>query len=132
MRHLFLAIVLLVLPTSTYATEQPDYAVVRKVGGVEVRFYAPYVVAQILVAGPEDMAGYHAFPILADYLFGMNKGENKIAMTVSVAQIAAPVRLEMTAPVTQTAAPGGYVVQFVLPKRVTLESAPERTERRPG
>jgi hypothetical protein len=31
----------------------------------------------------------------------------------------------MTAPVTQTAAPGGYIVQFVLPKGVTLESAPE-------
>ena len=69
MRRLFLAMALLVLvlPAATSATEEPDYAVVRKVGGVEVRFYAPYVVAQILVAGPEDMAGYQAFPILADY-----------------------------------------------------------------
>jgi len=31
----------------------------------------------------------------------------------------------MTAPVTQTAAAGGYVVQFVLPKDVTLATAPE-------
>ena len=31
----------------------------------------------------------------------------------------------MTAPVTQAAAPGGMRVQFVLPKGVTLESAPE-------
>jgi hypothetical protein len=35
------------------------------------------------------------------------------------------VKLEMTAPVTQSAAPGGYLVQFVLPKGVTAASAPE-------
>ena len=31
----------------------------------------------------------------------------------------------MTAPVTQTPVSGGHLVQFVLPKGVTLESAPE-------
>ena len=33
--------------------------------------------------------------------------------------------MAMTAPVTQAAVPGGMRVQFVLPKGVTLESAPE-------
>ncbi len=36
-----------------------------------------------------------------------------------------PVTLEMTAPVTQSVAPGGFRVQFVLPKGVTLATAPE-------
>jgi hypothetical protein len=36
----------------------------------------------------------------------------------------------MTAPVTQTAAPGGFSVQFVLPKDVTLASAPEPLDTR--
>jgi len=46
-------------------------------------------------------------------------------MTAPVTQAAVPVELEMTAPVTQAPAPGGYVVQFVLPKGVALASAPE-------
>jgi len=40
------------------------------------------------------------------------------------------VKLEMTAPVTQTAAPGGFVVQFVLPQGVTATSAPEPLDAR--
>jgi hypothetical protein len=92
---------------------------------VEIRRYAPYVVAEVLVTGPADSAGNQAFPILAGYIFGKNKGDRKFAMTAPVTQTAAPVTLEMTAPVTQAAAPGGFVVQFVLPKGVTLESAPE-------
>jgi hypothetical protein len=36
----------------------------------------------------------------------------------------------MTAPVTQTAAPGGFRVQFVLPRGVTLASAPEPLDAR--
>jgi hypothetical protein len=38
--------------------------------------------------------------------------------------------MAMTAPVTQTAAPGGWIVQFVLPKGVTLASAPEPIDAR--
>jgi hypothetical protein len=66
MRYLFFAIVLFALPTVTQATEEPDYAVVRKLGDIEVRFYASYVVAQMLVAGPEDQAVTQGFPILAE------------------------------------------------------------------
>ena len=36
----------------------------------------------------------------------------------------------MTAPVTQAAAPGGFVVQSVLPKGVTVASAPEPLDAR--
>jgi len=36
----------------------------------------------------------------------------------------------MTAPVTQTAALGGFLVQFVLPKDVTLTCAPEPLDAR--
>jgi SOUL heme-binding protein len=47
-----------------------------------------------------------------------------------VTQAAVPVKLEMTAPVTQAAAPGGFLVQFVLPKGVTAASAPEPLDTR--
>jgi len=108
----------------TRATEEPEYQVVRQLEGVEVRQYAAYAVAEVVVPGPAGEAGNQAFPILAGYIFGNNKGERKLAMTAPVTQAAAPVKLEMTAPVTQSAAAGGFVVQFVLPKGVAVASAP--------
>ena len=46
-------------------------------------------------------------------------------MTAPVTQTPAPVRMDMTAPVTQAAVAGGMRVEFVLPKGVTLATAPE-------
>ncbi|MBC7598053.1 MAG: heme-binding protein [Polaromonas sp.] len=109
----------------SHATEEPEYQVVRELAGIEVRQYAAYAVAEVLVPGPAGEAGKQAFPILAGYIFGKNKGERKFAMTAPVTQTAVPVKLEMTAPVTQTAAPCGFLVQFVLPKGVTAANAPE-------
>ena len=109
----------------SHAIEEPDYQVVRELGDVEVRQYADYAVAEVVVAGPAGEAGNQAFPILAGYIFGKNKGERKFAMTAPVTQTSEPVKLAMTAPVTQTASRGGFIVQFVLPKGVTAASAPE-------
>lgn len=92
--------------------------------------YAAYAVAEVVVPGPAAEAGNQAFPILAGYIFGKNKGERKLAMTVPVTQAAEPVKLDMAAPVTQTTAPGGFRVQFVLPKGVTMASAPEPLDTR--
>ena len=106
------------------AIEEPDYTVLRTLGNpaVEVRQYAPYTVAEVIVPGPGDSAGNRAFPILAGYIFGGNQGQRKLAMTAPVSQ--APVKLAMTAPVTQTAAGDGFAVQFVMPKGVTPANAP--------
>jgi len=128
------ALALLVLTLAAMpsrATEEPDFQVVREfAGGIELRQYAAYAVAEVVVPGPAGDASNQAFPILAGYIFGKNKGEQKFAMTAPVTQTAAPVKLEMTAPVTQTAAPGGFLVQFVLPKGVTVASAPEPLDAR--
>jgi hypothetical protein len=126
----FFLLLIATMPLFSQATEEPDYDVVRQLNGAEIRQYEPYVVAQVLVTGPSDKAGSQAFPILAGYIFGKNKGDKKFAMTAPVTQTAEPVKLEMTAPVTQTAAPGGFMVQFVLPKGVTLASAPEPLDAR--
>ena len=125
MRRFLLAVLLSVLPLASMAIEEPDYEVVQQLDGAEVRRYAPYVVAEVLLSGTAEEAGNEAFRILAGYIFGRNKGARKFEMTAPVTQAAAPVRLEMTAPVTQSPAPGGYLVQFVLPKGVTPASAPE-------
>ena len=124
-------------PAMSHAVEEPDYTVERTLdadNAIELRRYAGYAVAEVTVPGPADSAGNTAFPILAGYIFGKNKGERKfaifggnrgarqLAMTAPVTQ--APQKLAMTAPVTQTAAGDNHVVQFVLPKGVTAETAP--------
>jgi len=117
-------LVLFVFPMTAHATEEPDYKVVQTLGDIDVREYAPYAVAEVVVSGPADKAGNLAFPILAGYIFGKNKGERKLAMMAPVTQTAEPVKLAMTAPVTQTATDSGFRVQFVLPKGVTAANAP--------
>jgi hypothetical protein len=107
------------------AIEEPKYTVVRQHEGFEIREYAPYLVAEVVVPGPSEAAGNQGFRILAGYIFGKNKGERKIAMTAPVAQTPAPTKIEMTAPVSQAATDGGYVVQFSMPSEYTLETLPE-------
>jgi len=121
-----LGLAMMVLPLWSHAIEEPDYEVMRQLGeSIELRQYAPHVVAEVVLQATADEAGSQAFPILAGYIFGKNKGERKFAMTAPVTQTAVPVKMPMTAPVIQSAAPGGMRVQFVLPKGVTLDSAPE-------
>lgn len=121
---------LLLVPVMSQAIEEPGYEVLQKLGdSVEIRRYAAYVVAEVLIAGPPDEAGNKAFPILAGYIFGNNKGERKFEMTAPVTQTS-PVKFAMTAPVTQNEAEGGTLVRFVLPKGVTLSTAPEPIDER--
>lgn len=124
------ALLLSSLPVMSHAIEEPGYQVIRKIDPIELRRYDPYVVAEVVLNTTSENAGNQAFPILAGYIFGKNKGERKLAMTAPVTQTAAPVRLEMTAPVTQSAVPSGTLVQFVLPKDITLATAPEPIDER--
>ncbi len=125
MHRLLLLLILATMPLFSHAIEEPDYEVTKKFDQVELRRYAPYVVAEVVLETSAEDAGNQAFPILAGYIFGKNKGEKKFAMTAPVTQTAAPVRMDMTAPVIQAAVAGGMRVQFVLPKGVTLATAPE-------
>ena len=110
----------------SHAVEEPAYEVVRQIGDqVELRRYAGYVVAEVVLDTSAADAGNQAFPILAGYIFGKNKGQRKLEMTAPVTQSAEPIKLAMTAPVTQNAVAGGMRVQFVLPKSVSLATAPE-------
>ena len=130
MRRILLLFILTAMPLLSHAIEEPDFQVIRKFDNIELRQYAPYVVAEVVLNATADEAGKQAFPILAGYIFGKNKGDRKLAMTAPVTQTAAPVRLDMTAPVTQAAVAGGMLVQFVLPKGVTLATAPEPVDPR--
>ena len=121
---------LLTTTMTSHAIEEPNYQIIQTFQDFEVREYDTYSVAEVLVPGPASEAGNQAFPILASYIFGKNKGERTFAMTKPVTQISKPVKLDMTAPVTQTSTPDGFIVQFVLPKGVSKGSAPEPLDER--
>ena len=119
------------MPKTAHAIDEPAYTVVQTTDVFEVRQYAPYLVAEVVVPGPVNEAGSQGFNLLGGYIFGKNKGERKLDMTAPVTQQAAPpVKLDMTAPVTQAATPGGFLVQFVMPKGYTLATLPEPLDAR--
>lgn len=121
---LLAALALWAVSAASVAIEEPRFEIVGQLGDVELRAYAPYVVAEVTLAGSAADTGNQGFRILAGYIFGKNQGEQRLAMTAPVAQTPAPVKLDMTAPVIQQAEAGSYVVQFVLPADVTLATAP--------
>lgn len=107
------------------AIETPRYEVLQRRGELEVRAYAPYVVAETEVGGERGAAGNDAFGVLAGYIFGKNRGSKKLAMTAPVTQ-AKREKLAMTAPVSQVAtAAGTWAVQFMMPSGYTLSTLPE-------
>lgn len=127
MKHLVAlaaSIALLLPPPMARAIEEPAFTVVRELDGFEIREYAPYLVAEVLVPGPSEEAGNQGFRILAGYIFGKNQGERRIAMTAPVTQTPAPAKIAMTAPVTQRATDAGYIVQFAMPAEYTLDTLP--------
>jgi hypothetical protein len=85
---------------------------------------------EVVVPGPAGVAGTQAFPILAGYIFGKNNSKQKFAMTAPVTQTALPVQIKASAPVTQRAKHGGFLVQFTLPKGVSVATAPEPLDAR--
>lgn len=120
---------ILSLGGTAMATEEPTYEVVERYAEFELRRYAPMLVAATEVDAGLDEAGRVGFGILADYIFGNNRGGSKIEMTAPVNQQPAGERIEMTAPVGQqpiASASGAdrHVVTFVMPARFTRETLP--------
>ena len=131
---------LLLITGPAMAIEEPSFEVVRKDGAMEIRKYAPFIVAQTWVQGDMDEASSRGFRLIADYIFGDNVavGERtaaKIAMTapVTMAPEAASQKIAMTAPVTMApqaavSAPGTaqrWRVHFVMPRQYTLATLPK-------
>lgn len=104
--------------------EEPKYKIESKNELYEIRIYDATLVAETNVDEDFENAGNRAFRILADYIFGNNSSQNKIAMTAPVAQ-AKSEKIEMTAPVNLSKSSKGYLVQFTMPDKYTLDNIPK-------
>lgn len=103
--------------------EEPAYEVIDHVGNVAIRRYAERLAADTVVAADDAPAARSAgFKILADYIFGNNRSQAKLAMTAPVAQ--SSKKIPMTAPVSQTQTEEGWRVRFFLPGDLTRATAP--------
>lgn len=106
-------------------TEQQEYRVLKARGDVELREYAPCVVADVVVSGSAEQAGSAAFRPLFQYISGANRGAEPLEMTAPVIQQPTSERLAMTAPVIQEAAGADeWTVSFVLPAGRSLPEYP--------
>lgn len=107
------------------ALEEPKYSLIASIGAVELRLYAPYMVAETLVTGAADesQAANLGFRRLFSYISGNNLAKESIAMTAPVQQ---PVsrKIAMTVPVQQMPGDEGWLISFVVPGEFDFDTVP--------
>jgi hypothetical protein len=127
-------------------TEKPRYELLARPGPVEIRRYAPLIVAETFVEGELGPAGSEGFRRLQAYIAGDNRARREIdcprplmkarpgpvpaTATGFAAPGAAPppptpTTIAMTAPVGQRPGDGGYWVSFVMPAGFSLVTLPQ-------
>ncbi len=139
------------------AVEEPKFELLAQdgpEGALQLRRYAPAIVAETVVEGDRDTASTRGFKVIADYIFGNNRAagpvagaaeaqaSEKIAMTAPV--VAEPVdrsqKIAMTAPVVAEPVAGAgagaaaaetllnsatqWRIHFVMPGQYTLDTLP--------
>jgi hypothetical protein len=120
---------------SLMATEEPKFDLLLKEDDLEVRRYAPQIIAETFVDGDMDSASSRGFRLIADYIFGNNQKAG-IAMTVPVVvePAAGSEKIAMTAPVSiepQTEQEGAMAgakrwrIHFVMPSQYSMVTLPK-------
>jgi len=107
-------------------TDQPAYQVEERIGGLEIRRYAPQVTAHTQIDGASyDAAVQQGFRRLAGYIFGDNFNGEKLAMAAPVTtKAAASEKIGMSSPVITESEGRGYKMSFMMPPGRTVESLP--------
>ena len=104
--------------------ETPDYEVIKSEGDIEIRQYAPMIIAQVQMSGKREEAIGDGFRLLADYIFGNNSVKQEIVMTAPVQQQES-MKIAMTAPVQQQSAGDDWQVSFVMPSEYSMSTLPK-------
>lgn len=109
--------------------EQPNYQTITSQQGIDIRKYAPMIIAEVEVKGERDEAIGEGFRLLADYIFGNNTIQQEIAMTAPVQQQNSE-KIAMTAPVQQQSQDGVWKVSFVMPAAYQMDTLPKPNNNR--
>ncbi len=111
--------------------EQPPYKIVAKQEDKEIRKYDSYIIAKTTVSGSFKDAQNKGFRILAGYIFGKNKSQQKIAMTAPVIQKSESEKISMTAPVVISPNENRtWTMTFSMPSKFTLDTLPVPLDKR--
>jgi len=107
------------------ATEEPKYFVIENAPPFELRVYEPLILAEVKVEGDMDSASSQGFRLIAAYIFGKNRVNEKISMTIPVSLEEKSTKIAMTAPVGIESNQSISTVSFVMPSQYTLASLPQ-------
>jgi len=114
-----------IVSTAAMATEEPQFTLVVRDGAIEIRDYAPHIVAEVTVDGDRRGASSRGFRPLANYIFGGNQPRAEIAMTAPVTSQQSGTQIAMTAPVTrQPDQDGDWTVAFIMPSDWSMQTLP--------
>jgi hypothetical protein len=90
-------------------SQEPKYEILQSYGKIELRVYAPFLVAEVHRSGKRKEAIREGFRILADYLFGNNETS---------------IRLPMSIPVTQQKTGDFWTIRFMLTQASEINTLP--------
>ncbi len=84
------------------AVEEPKFDLLAQDGqdgALQLRRYAPAIVAETVVQGDRDTASTRGFKVIADYIFGNNQAAGPLSASADEDATAASEKIAMTAPV---------------------------------
>ncbi|HYW49423.1 MAG TPA: heme-binding protein [Gemmatimonadaceae bacterium] len=105
--------------------EEPAYTVLDTIGDVEIRRYAPALLAQVTVRGDHEHALNESFNILARYIYGKNAEDATLHMTSPVFQAPTAGDDASTTPMLRDADGDAWTVAFFLSNDLLPEEAPQ-------
>ena len=126
MRRFSLALLGLTLISgcATSRVEEPSFTLAQTIAELEIRDYAPTIVAEVDVPGDALGSRFSGFYPLADYIFAKDRSGAEIAMTAPVMQ-APREKIAMTAPVTQQGDADGWRIAFTMPASYSMATLPQ-------
>jgi hypothetical protein len=117
-----LILLLFLISKLAMALEEPKFEIIKSFSEYEIRKYKDRLAVQVEYSNND-----RGFQYLFNYISGANINAEKIDMTTPVTQ---SIKIDMTIPVTQSLKDDKMVMQFFLPSKFTINTAPKPTNER--
>ena len=116
--------VLLLTVCQAMAIEEPKFALLSKDGAIELRQYAPFLIAETVVEGDMDEASNRGFRLIADFIFGNNQAAGESGVSAKIA-MTAPVTIAALESAANPMAARRWRIHFVMPSEYSLATLPK-------